>query len=338
MIQFQTKLLNVILISCIFNFVFPLHAKVLLFTYSYNKPEFIELQYKTFNKFLLDDYELIVINDANNLEMQNQIMETCTRYNLRCINIPQEIHQRPYLDRPKGPFVLSNHNSANARNCNVVQYSLDILGFSHSDIIALFDSDIFLIKEFSITEYLQGFDLAGYDRLDFSLPRKSKSFLWIGLIFLKTNALLLKESFNVNCGYIGASIVDSGGYSNYYLEFIQPKIHYFEKIMVEDFICEPCKQEKNYRCKHNTKILKNKGLDDNLIRFIQDTPIDWGSGSSIIGMAAGRNLEFFLDNTFVHYQGASNYAPLSTLGIDMAQFHLDKTNAFKAYINIILNM
>ena len=31
----------------------PTQAKVLIFTFAYNKPEFIELQYKTFKKFLL---------------------------------------------------------------------------------------------------------------------------------------------------------------------------------------------------------------------------------------------------------------------------------------------
>ena len=44
--------------------VLTTQTKVLIFTYSYNKPEFIELQYKTFKKFLLDDHELIVFNDA----------------------------------------------------------------------------------------------------------------------------------------------------------------------------------------------------------------------------------------------------------------------------------
>lgn len=313
------------------------HNKILLLTFAYNKPEFIELQYKTFQQFLVDDYEFIIINDANEPTMFKQIVDTCNAYNLACINIPQEIHQRPYLDRPKGPFILSNYNSANARNCNVVQYALDTIDFSQFDIVALFDADLFLINKFSISEFLKDYELAGYDRLDFSLPRRSKSFLWIGLIFLNVSSSLQKNAFNVNCGYISKSVVDSGGYSNYYLELIKPKTYYFERIQVESFICNACKQEKKYRCNHNKEILQQNQFDEKQIQFIQDTPIDWGSGSETIGMETGRNLEFFLNRTFVHYQAASNYAPKSAIGIDMAQFHKDKTAAFQSFINLILD-
>ncbi len=112
----------------------------------------------------------------------------------------------------------------------------------------------------------------------------------------------------------------------------------FERVWIEDFICENCKTKKSYRCIHNTIELKNHGFNKKTIQLIQQTPLDWGSGSALIGaMTRGRNLEFFLNDTFVHYQGASNYAYISDLGIDMAQFHLDKTNAFQSFINTILS-
>jgi len=40
--------------------------KVLVLTCAFNRPDFIELQYKTFKAFLNDDYEFVVFNDANN--------------------------------------------------------------------------------------------------------------------------------------------------------------------------------------------------------------------------------------------------------------------------------
>ncbi len=71
--KLNPSLVNIILLSS-FNlyFIAPLSAKVLLFTFAYNRPELIELQYKTFKKFLLDDYELIVINDAKSPDMIKQ--------------------------------------------------------------------------------------------------------------------------------------------------------------------------------------------------------------------------------------------------------------------------
>ena len=42
-----------------------LHAKVLIYTYAYNRPDFIEIQHKTFQKFLKDDYEFVVFDDGD---------------------------------------------------------------------------------------------------------------------------------------------------------------------------------------------------------------------------------------------------------------------------------
>ena len=140
-----SKLMSKLMLICLsLNIVVPASAKVIIFTYAYNKPEFIELQYKTFQKFLMDDYEFIVINDANNKEMAAKIIDTCNAYQLNYINIPQEIHERPYLDRPNEGYIhFIDHQSPCTRNCNVVQYSLDRLEYNPDDIIALFDSDLF---------------------------------------------------------------------------------------------------------------------------------------------------------------------------------------------------
>jgi hypothetical protein len=70
---------------------------VLIMTYSYNRPDFIEIQNKIFKKFLKDDYTFVVFNDASQEEMANQITETCNKLNLPCIRIPQSIHEAPYL-------------------------------------------------------------------------------------------------------------------------------------------------------------------------------------------------------------------------------------------------
>lgn len=79
-----------ILITCLILFflIVKASAQILLFTFAYNLTDFIEIQYKTFRKFLKDDYELIVINDADNPEMVDQILDICNKYDLRCINIP----------------------------------------------------------------------------------------------------------------------------------------------------------------------------------------------------------------------------------------------------------
>ncbi len=335
--KIKGPMMKLIFYLCSICLFFNCSAKIIIFTYSYNRPDFIEIQFKTFKKFLKDDYEFIIINDAPEPGMAQDINDICQAYNLKCITVPQEIHDRPYLHRlNRGPYFIIDSQSPCVRNCNVVQYSLDQIGFHHNDIVALFDSDLFLIREFSITDYLKDYDLAGFNRaIEYTYPRNTRDFLWIGLIFLDIPRMQNKMAFNVNCGVIYGIGADSGGYTNYYLS--QGKVKYLNRIRIDPFICEKCTAEKNYRCYHNTEVLKKNGFAKNDIQLIQNTPIDWGSGSKELGMHQGRNLEFFLNNTFVHYRGASNYAHLSANNINMEQFHRDKTKAFEDYLKIILD-
>src|ERR1700730_829964 len=145
-----------------------LEAKVLIFTHSYNRPDFIEIQHKTFQKLLKDEYEFVVFNDAPEAPMEQNIRKVCNDCNIQCIRIPQEIHQRPYLMRLPGEY----YNDPAVRNCNVVQYSLDVLGFAHDDILVIIDSDLFLVREFSFRDCLKDCDLAGL--------KQGVGYLWIG--------------------------------------------------------------------------------------------------------------------------------------------------------------
>ena len=61
-----------------------------------NNPIFIEIQHYTLKKYMQVDYEFIVFNDAKdfpdfsngfNSNIKNEIIKTCERLNIKCINI-----------------------------------------------------------------------------------------------------------------------------------------------------------------------------------------------------------------------------------------------------------
>lgn len=298
--------------------VAPLFSKILLFTYAYNRPDFIKIQHKTFKKFLEDDYEFIVFNDAPALEMENKINEICAHYGIRCVRIPQDIHDQPYLQRWPG----ENYNHPTVRNVNVVQYSLDILGFDHDDIVVLLDSDMFLVKKFSVRDFLKGYDLGG--RL---LGRGSRVacgdilYLWHGLAFLDMRALPNKRSLNFNCGRVENLPIDAGGHSYYYLKS-HPTIRaqYINYYFSDELRCNACKQEQLFLCNHNYDDLKMIGFDEYQIQLMQSIHNNPQSG-----------IEFFHNNTFLHYRCGSNWDN-QTPG-----FHRQKTNALCRYIKAILS-
>lgn len=108
-------------LKTLFSF-FPIfaHANVLVITHSYNRPDFIEIQHRTFQKFLRDDFQFVVFNDAASEEMKSKIEDVCARLGIRCICIPQEIHAAPYLAREPN----DDYQNPAVRCANVVQYCL----------------------------------------------------------------------------------------------------------------------------------------------------------------------------------------------------------------------
>ncbi len=179
---------------------------VLIITHSFNRPDFIEIQDKTFKKFLKDDYTFVVFNDAPQEEISDKIIKTCNRLNVPCIRIPQSIHDAPYLERWPG----EDYHHPVVRCANVVQFSLDTLGFDYDGIVMIIDSDMFLIKEFCVQEFLNGFDIAGVLQ-----SRQHIKYIWNGLVFFNMQTLPDKKTIDFNCGKIDGIGVDVGGHTYY---------------------------------------------------------------------------------------------------------------------------
>lgn len=300
--MFKLSILSMILLLCS-----QAHARVLIFTYAYNRPDFIEIQHKTLKRFFLDDYEFVVFNDARAEEHEQLIKTTCAKLNIRCIRIPQEIHDQPYLERLPG----EGRQSPTVRNCNVVQYSLNTLGFDHNDIVILFDSDLFLVKPFSVREFLKEYDLGG------ALSGNGHvNFLWHGLAFLDMRTMPNKRTLNFNCGRVDGKPIDAGGYSYYYLKNNpQLKTHYIYSTFSGNLLCDSCRSTDQPLCSHNAKKLAAEGFDANQIKFLQ----------------AASNVEFFHRNSFLHYRGGTNWDNKKAI------YHEMKTDALNAYLTAILS-
>jgi hypothetical protein len=184
-----------------------LEAKLLIMTHAYQRPDFIALQEKTFRAFLKDDYRFVVFNDATDKRLYQAIQKVCLDLNLECIPIPQEIHLRPYLPRARGEI----YTCACVKCANVVQYSLDLLGFDHEGLVMIIDSDMFLVSELDIAQYMQGYDIAGL-----SQTRGAVNYLWNGILFFNMETLPAKRELSFNCGNIEGEPCDVGGYTYYY--------------------------------------------------------------------------------------------------------------------------
>lgn len=278
------------LLFCVLFVPFQIDAQVLIITHNYNRPDFVELQYKTFKKFLKDDYEYVVFNDAKDLNKMHEIDAMCARYNIRCIRVPQEIHTRPYLPRNSG----DNLQEANIRHANCIQFSMDNLGFDHDGVVCVFDADLFPVRPFSISEYMKGKDIAAM----INPPRGGKIYYVCPIISMfSMNKLPEKKTLSFNVGRIHDVPADSGGCTYYYLkkhpELVVKHINvvYSWQLFLGDaHVFMPVNATVPDDVK--TSCYERLGFNEKEIKFFFHQP---------------DTFEFYLENNFLHYRGGSNH-------------------------------
>lgn len=278
-------------------------SEVLIITHHYNRPDFIEIQHKTFKHFLKDDYRLVIFNDASEQNMVNQINDTCSKLGIECIRIEQEIHTRPYLPREPNDRL----HSPNIRHANVVQYSFDTLAFDHQGIVLLLDSDMFLIRPLNITELMKDCDIRavmrGAEKIDY---------IWPGFSIFNMNKLPNKKTLNFNFGLIDGKRVDSGGYTYFYLkDNPSVKIKIVDELWSYQLFCQdrfvPA-HVLNIDTPYDQQIkqLLLLGFNDKEIKFLQKKP---------------DTIEFLLDKHFLHYRCGTNYDKQSEM-YNVKKMHL----------------
>jgi len=277
-------------------------GKVLIFTYAFNRPDFIEVQHNTLEALLEDEYELVVFSDAKSKGNAQSIKDTCERLGIKHIPIPQDIHKRAYLERWPGERL----DAPAVRNVNAVMYSLYNYGFDHDDILVLFDSDLFLIKPLSFRKILQDYDIAAMQ-----IGNGYVTYLWHGLCCLNMKTLPNIRTLNFNCGKIDGKPIDAGGHSYFYLrDNPDIKVHFFNYFHTVHFRCPSCATNDSLICNHNLDLLQSKGFDNIMIDFLQNA----------------HNVECFHDASFLHYRGGTNWNHRT------AGYHQRKTAAFKKLI------
>lgn len=192
------KLLSIL---CLLLFGFNLTAftdKILIITHAFNRPDFIEYQAKTFKKFLRDEYEFMVFNDAKDDAISYEIKKICDQLNIVCIDIPQSIQK--------------NVQWASKRTSNSIEYSLHHTGFNHDGIVLIIDSDMFLIKPLNIKEFLEDHDLYGNRQCNGEI-----FYLWNGLLVMNMATLPNKRTMSFCPRPIQGKSLDTGGHLYYYL-------------------------------------------------------------------------------------------------------------------------
>lgn len=198
-----TWIYTALLMLCLFYGQKMLEAKVLIMTHCFNRPEFIPWQYGTFKKFLKDEYEFVVFDDSPHEILETQTRTICDALGVTYIRVPQSIHD----GRRWGP----------SQECaDTIQHMLDTVGFEHPGLVLLIDSDMFLIRDFSVEKYLGNYQLASNPQGRHGATQ-FVTYLLPNLVFFNMNEIPDRRNIDFGMGVIDGVYTDTGGYTHLYL-------------------------------------------------------------------------------------------------------------------------
>jgi len=287
------------LVMFVFLFSQSLSATIRIFTFHCNHSEFLEYQCKALNKFLLDEYELIVMNDGVNKEEQNAIKAVCEKYGARNVCYDQSWHANDPLNKlvqealsiPGGnaffcfplkagyPDIQKIYENASIRHCHLIQYALDHFGYDHDDIVVIMDGDVFMIQPLSIRALLTEVPIAGMDS-----EFRDKHYLWVPFIAFDPARLPNLHDLKFHADLIDGIVCDSGSHSYQYLKN-NPEVKYrlYPRRLSADFF------------PYNMKTFSKFGL-----KALAYSSVNWPNG-----------MEFYVDYHFVHFCGGAGTHPIT---------------------------
>jgi len=179
--------------------------KVKIYSIHYNRPDFIGWQYDSFNKFLKvkDGFELIIVNNARDNLIRNEINKTCNSYNLRVI----ETHSDT-------PFHLAGKHHADSLNHVWKNY------ICKDDFAMFCDGDLFMIKEFHVDNFMKDDLIAGA----YQHREQKYEYLAPVIVFIKPTKIPEPETIDwEGIGVNGIRLDTGGGIYNYYLNHPEVK-------------------------------------------------------------------------------------------------------------------
>lgn len=169
-----------------------------IFTSVVNRPDFIILQDKLFQKFLKNEYQFHVVDDSIEQTISEQFYSICSENGFS------------YYKKPERTVQLNP-----AQACaDTVQWTYDtLIKENHKgDIVFFCDSDLFLIDEFDVVEYMSDVIISGLPQY-----RGSVTYMWNGIMFF--NMPMMKDlDINFSDGIIEGEMTDVGGNTYHYFK------------------------------------------------------------------------------------------------------------------------
>lgn len=222
-------------------------TKVKIYTWSDKAPEFLYKQYETIKKFTRDeDWEFIVFNNTpiTAFDRRREIKKICKELGIKCLDVR-------FRSLASGASYITGWG---------IQWAYHrFFRWQKDTIQVIFDSDMFLVKDFNFSEYLGDNQIAAIHQ-----RRGEVDYLWNGIIIMRGAKLPDKNSLDFRLGTVEGERTDTGGKTYYWLKknpslklkYILHSNHF--DIAKTDFLPENIKEA--YESEYDFQIIENSIL------------------------------------------------------------------------------
>ena len=191
-----------------------------IYTLSDKRPDFIKIQYETIKKYVTDDYEYIVINNAvDSEERSDEIDRICEEIGVESLRVVLDPLMRTLNGEVQ--FTGNRYVNANLACAYPTEWVWRNYMTKHDDIVVNIDSDMFLIKKVSFRQMLgdKNFGIVHAYRKNHEVH-----YPWNGFFIADIPNMPHPEEMNWGCGEVNGSKVDVGGQGHFYLEKYQEEL------------------------------------------------------------------------------------------------------------------
>ena len=176
-----------------------------IFTTVVNRPDFVEIQSKLFNKFLKDEYQFHVVDDSVDDQVSAEFKSVCEKNSV-------QYYRKPQSDQKKFDNPLAGARHA----AETIQWTYDtIIKQNHQKDLVLFcDSDMFLLDDFCLEDYMKNEVIAGHLQV-----RGHVRYIWNGLMFFNMEKIFkIDPDLNFSDGNVEGELTDIGGHFHSYFK------------------------------------------------------------------------------------------------------------------------
>lgn len=253
--------------------------KVSFFSFAVNDKFPIDIMYRQFTRYVKDDFDFVLFNDAFDVQMEKNINLIASYNKINCVRVPQNIHT---VQNPSECY-------ASVLNWAVRNYAVN----NNCEIIVLMHSDVFPICDVSVVDIIGEYTVAS--TMEFRII-DGKGINYFYPAFTIINMKALKNVNELDFGL--DSGLDVGGKTKEFIERNNSSVKFLANHQTSYFIGTLREEESNAKYfKTDLDICRKYGLSAGWIAegfYHYMAGSQWNASNSAFAQGHKERMELFL--------------------------------------------